>query len=326
MERKMETDKKMREMTKNSDDPLDAFMKQVKSGKALDSITRSKMHREKAEIQKQIAKFDKLAKLSAPADFSQALQTVKLKSKKRLDLNGQFKDEDKKNKMQQNLLNRMKTGKRRFGVTGMSTGKKTTSQPPKTIQKTTISSNKSEDFVEHDSDEGKTIISREFEVNEYSECKDEPKTIKLFDKKVEKPLPPKPQKTVVPKQATNDKVSEKLKSNPVTDKLPEKPQESPKPKRAKMSATIIPGMFEESYKEEYSINATDGADSEKKIRQQKKIDQKKTAKAMKNFDQTYQESAEYSTWVPPTSELFNKFSQLFTRFLFKTNLVMERQI
>ena len=77
MERKMETDKKMREMTKNSDDPLDAFMKQVKSGKALDSITRSKMHREKAEIQKEIAKFDKLAKLSAPADFSQALQTVK---------------------------------------------------------------------------------------------------------------------------------------------------------------------------------------------------------------------------------------------------------
>ena len=60
-----------------SDDPLDAFMKQVKSGNALDSITRSKMHREKAEIQKEIAKFDRLAKLSAPADFSQALQTVK---------------------------------------------------------------------------------------------------------------------------------------------------------------------------------------------------------------------------------------------------------
>ena len=36
MERKMETDKKMREMTKNSDDPLDAFMKQVKSGIAMD--------------------------------------------------------------------------------------------------------------------------------------------------------------------------------------------------------------------------------------------------------------------------------------------------
>ena len=71
-----------------------------------------------------------------------------------------------------------------------------------------------------------------------------------------------------------------------------------------MSATIIPGMFEESYKDEYSINPTDGVDSEKKIRQQKKIDQKKTAKAMKNFDQTYQESAEYSTWVPPTSEFF----------------------
>ena len=84
MERKMETDKKMREMTKNSDDPLDAFMKQVKSGKALDSITRSKMHREKAEIQKEIAKFDRLAKLSAPADFSQALQTVSLNLNKSL--------------------------------------------------------------------------------------------------------------------------------------------------------------------------------------------------------------------------------------------------
>ena len=62
--------------------------------------------------------------------------------------------------MQQNLLNRMKTGKRRFGVTGMSTGKKTTTQLPKTIQKTTLSSNKSEDVVEHDSDEGKFIHLR----------------------------------------------------------------------------------------------------------------------------------------------------------------------
>ena len=55
----------------------------------------------------------------------------------------------------------MKTGKRRFGVTGMSTVKKTTTQPPKTIQKTTLSSNKSEDVVEHDSDEGKFIHLRQ---------------------------------------------------------------------------------------------------------------------------------------------------------------------
>ena len=205
--------------------------------------------------------------------------------------------------MQQNLLNRMKTGKRRFGVTGMGTGKKTTSQPPKPIQKATTSSNKSEDVVEHDSDEGKKLIGNWLEIKIFLERKDEPKTIKLFDKKSEEKNSPK--KTEVPKRApTNESVA--VKTTPVTDKIPEKipEKESPKAKRAKMSATIIPGMFEESYKEEYSINATDGADSEKKIRQQKKIDQKKTAKAMKNFDQTYQESAEYSTWVPPTSEFF----------------------
>lgn len=51
----------------------------------------------------------------------------------------------------------MKTGKRRFGVTGMSAGKKTTNQPPKTIQKATLSSSKSEDVVEHDSDEGNSL-------------------------------------------------------------------------------------------------------------------------------------------------------------------------
>jgi len=60
--------------------------------------------------------------------------------------------------MQQNLLNRMKTGKRRFGVTGVSTGKKTTAQPPKTTHKTALSSAKSEDVVEHDSDEGNLLI------------------------------------------------------------------------------------------------------------------------------------------------------------------------
>ena len=126
----------------------------------------------------------------------------------------------------------------------------------------------------------------------------------MFDKKSKENITPKPQKTDSPKQTPKESVSEKPSSNPSVDKIPEKLQEkeSPKPKRAKMSATIIPGMFEESYKDEYSINPTDGVDSEKKIRQQKKIDQKKTAKAMKNFDQTYQESAEYSTWVPPTSE------------------------
>ena len=44
LDRKMKNDKKMREMTKNSDDPLEAFMKQVKAGKTLDSITRHTDH------------------------------------------------------------------------------------------------------------------------------------------------------------------------------------------------------------------------------------------------------------------------------------------
>lgn len=123
----------------------------------------------------------------------------------------------------------------------------------------------------------------------------------MFDKKSKENITPKLQITDSPKQTPKELEKSSSPKNP--DKIPEKIQEkeSPKPKRAKMSATIIPGMFEESYKDEYSINPTDGVDSEKKIRQQKKIDQKKTAKAMKNFDQTYQESAEYSTWVPPTS-------------------------
>ena len=66
----------MREATKKAEDPLDAFMKQVKQGKALDSITRSKMHREKAELVKELAKYDKLAKLSAPAKLADQLTTV----------------------------------------------------------------------------------------------------------------------------------------------------------------------------------------------------------------------------------------------------------
>ena len=66
----------MREATKKAEDPLDAFMKQVKQGKALDSITRSKMHREKAELVKELVKYDKLAKLSAPAKLADQLTTV----------------------------------------------------------------------------------------------------------------------------------------------------------------------------------------------------------------------------------------------------------
>ena len=45
-------DRKQREQFKTSDDPLEAFMKTVKSGGALDSMTRSKMHRTKAELSK----------------------------------------------------------------------------------------------------------------------------------------------------------------------------------------------------------------------------------------------------------------------------------
>ena len=72
----MDSDKKMRQMTKTAEDPLEAFMKQVKSGNALDSMTRSKMHREKAALQKEISKFDRLAKLAAPTTLSPALELV----------------------------------------------------------------------------------------------------------------------------------------------------------------------------------------------------------------------------------------------------------
>ena len=61
----------------------------------------------------------------------------------------------------------MKTGKRRFGVTGMSAGKKTTNQPPKTIQKATLSSSKSEDVVEHDSDEGNSFTWNKINIKNF---------------------------------------------------------------------------------------------------------------------------------------------------------------
>ena len=49
-------------------------------------------------------------------------------------------------------------------------------------------------------------------------------------------------------------------------------------------------------------------ESERRAREAKKANEKKQSKAMKNFDANYKESAEYSTWVPPTSKLlFNAF-------------------
>jgi len=143
LERKMAKDKEMREATKKAEDPLDAFMKQVKQGKALDSITRSKMHREKAVLAKELAKYDKLAKLSAPAKLSEQLTT----------------NADKK-RAQQKLLNRMKTGKRTgFGLTKPIAAASTPKMTP------TIKTDNN--VIEHDSDE---------------EDKQTPKVVKLFDK------------------------------------------------------------------------------------------------------------------------------------------------
>ena len=128
----------MREATKKAEDPLDAFMKQVKQGKALDSITRSKMHREKAVLAKELAKYDKLAKLSAPVKLADQLTTT-------------TSAEDKK-KAQQKLLNRMKTGKR----TGFGLAKPVTAAVAAPV-KTTKPVKTNDDMIEHDSDEGERI-------------------------------------------------------------------------------------------------------------------------------------------------------------------------
>ena len=72
-------------------------------------------------------------------------------------------------------------------------------------------------------------------------------------------------------------------------------------------------MLDSEYKEEYRVKAGETEENEKEIRKQKKQD-KKVTKALKNFDQSYQESAEYSTWVPPTSKLAVRFEKLTSIF------------
>ena len=79
LEAKMAKDKQMRAITKAAEDPLDAFMKQVKQGHALDSMTRSKMHREKAELAKELNKYSKLAALAAPAKLADQFESVNLR-------------------------------------------------------------------------------------------------------------------------------------------------------------------------------------------------------------------------------------------------------
>ena len=69
-------------------------------------------------------------------------------------------------------------------------------------------------------------------------------------------------------------------------------------------------MLDSEYKEEYRVKAGETEENEKEIRKQKKQDKKQVTKALKNFDQSYQESAEYSTWVPPTSKLAFRFGKL----------------
>jgi hypothetical protein len=125
----MASDKKMRDFTKASDDPLDAFMKQVKAGNMLDSMTRSKMHRRKAELSHDIHKFEKLEKLSAPVDVSKSLGV---------------QTDAEKAKMKNQLLNRMRTKKKGFGITEIAKPK-----PTDAVK----SSTKSATEVEIDSDE-----------------------------------------------------------------------------------------------------------------------------------------------------------------------------
>ena len=55
------------------------------------------------------------------------------------------------------------------------------------------------------------------------------------------------------------------------------------------------------FQPEYAVKAGD-QESEQRVREARKENKKAISKSLKNFDPSYQESAEYSTWVPPTSK------------------------
>ena len=90
-------------------------------------MTRSKMHRRKAELTLELQKLEKLAKLAAPASLPDQLKPTSAKEAE---------------KAKRDLMNRIRSKKKGFGVTG----------PVKT-QMPQVVKNQSSDLVENDSDE-----------------------------------------------------------------------------------------------------------------------------------------------------------------------------
>ena len=93
----------------------------------LDSMTRSKMHRRKAELTLELQKLQKLAKLAAPASLPDQLKPTSAKESE---------------KAKRDLMNRIRAKKKGFGVAG----------PVKTPVPQVVKT-QSSDMVENDSDE-----------------------------------------------------------------------------------------------------------------------------------------------------------------------------
>ncbi|XP_039254169.2 kanadaptin-like [Styela clava] len=95
IEAKLQKDKEATKMNADSVDPLDAFMQQVKSGKALDTTTRAKLKRRLFEAKKEYMRVSKLADLARPSSMpplaSSFVKTYsfigKMKGKKKTTLN-----------------------------------------------------------------------------------------------------------------------------------------------------------------------------------------------------------------------------------------------
>ena len=212
-------DRKQREQFKASEDPLEAFMKTVKSGGALDSMTRSKMHRRKAELSKvcyrcsesfttvikDLAHWKRLATAAAPAALPDILKPTSLSGPRK----------------------GMSLMKGRVKSSG-SVMAKPVMPPPK---KPSILTNQGkDDVVENDSDEeekAKDPIEKE-------NVESDRKTIKLFDVASEKPTP----KTTTQSDSTAKKVQEVPKSN----------------QKRKIAGGTLSGITKTKFNAEYAVS------------------------------------------------------------------------
>ncbi|CAK8693215.1 unnamed protein product [Clavelina lepadiformis] len=79
IERQLDNDRKVTTTSAESSDPLEDFMVQVKSGRTLDSLTRSKLKLRLFEVRKESARLTKLAEIARPASLP-PLQSSSTKS------------------------------------------------------------------------------------------------------------------------------------------------------------------------------------------------------------------------------------------------------